>query len=161
MKTNRSLCDCSLKVDDKEIPVHKFVVFARCPALMRLIQAQNDHLKVTGASFESVSIILDYLYGDRIPSQVSVECALATLDLCQQWELFELFRHLELLLVKQLKESNVIFLLKTGNKLNLQTLVVACLIFVQNNKNSILNSPDFVWCDMPTLIQIAEQIFPN
>ncbi len=156
---SQELSDAIITCKGTPFRVHKTILFARCRKLYDAIQSGD--VAIDCVSPETMFAILEFIYGEKIPSHFSAETIFSAIELCSKLELYDLIRHLELSLEEHLSEKSLFQVLETSEELNLRTIHLACLLLVKLHSKSVVNSSRLVHCPPDMIVEIAEQIFPS
>lgn len=109
---NDDFKDFTVKIDDREFHVHKFILAARSPVINALMKQEPDadEISLIDISIESFEKILDYVYDDKFPNDNFILETYAAAAL------------LEIIELKEFTASRLITSLNNENALNIFTL---------------------------------------
>lgn len=111
--------DFIIKIDDREFPVHKFVLAARSPTLASIFKNNPgaNELKLVDISVEIFETVLKFLYTDKLPNSEEDEASILGIFAASgQLKIIELLNFAALKISGKINRENAIKILKLSNK---------------------------------------------
>jgi len=116
-ETDKSFIDFHIQIDDREFPVHKFLLAARSPTLAEILKnnPEVENLNLVDISVEIFEIILKFLYTDELPGDNGTNF-LHLFAAAGKLKIEELKEYAATKLIDQTDEKNALDILKISNK---------------------------------------------
>ncbi|KAL7013124.1 hypothetical protein ACKWTF_015206 [Chironomus riparius] len=115
LETDETFRDFSIQIDNREFPVHKFLLAARSPTLAEILKnnPEVENLKLVDISMETFEIILKFLYTDELPGDDGANF-LHLFAAAGKLKIQELKNYAATKLIDQINEDNVIDILNVS-----------------------------------------------
>jgi hypothetical protein len=117
LEVDKNFKDFRIQIDDKEFPVHKFLLATRSPTLAELLEAnpQVENLKLFYISVDTFEIILKFLYTDELPGDEGTNY-LHIFAAAGKLKIKELKNHAAMKLMDQIDKNNALDIFKISKR---------------------------------------------
>jgi hypothetical protein len=153
---NRQFCDLTLVLEGVEVPVHRALLWVRCPYFRSMFssgmtETKKDRIELAGVPLQYFMHLLEFVYTSQCsPLSTMSECDDDDLDtvksilvLANEFMMEDLVAQCENKLIDIMDCNNVVPLLELASFYFASTLRLACVNFISNNYDIVSKSMDF------------------
>ena len=158
------LTDTIIKCQGKEVKVHRAVLASRSPVFMAMFEAdmkekQSGVIEVSDITPEAMSDLVTYLYTGTAPNLNTLASEL--LEAAEKYQLPHLITKCENELGRNIKDINVVEMIRLADLHGRSALKKACLEFIRRNSANVFQTSE--WADfkehkVSLLVEVLENV---
>ena len=163
-KESRNLfCDVKFLLEGEEVEAHRNLLAIKSPVFMKMFTVDTKDAKLTEpveikeATHAGFDQFLDLLYGLENPTDPNI--SLENMTLAERYEVEDVKKYVEYILVDSIKNDNVIAILIAADMNRAEKVKDAALKFLK--KNPVEEMPDFDQLMAPTHTDLMKEILKN
>eukprot|EP01104_Vermistella_antarctica_P009930 TRINITY_DN2614_c0_g2_i1.p1 TRINITY_DN2614_c0_g2~~TRINITY_DN2614_c0_g2_i1.p1 ORF type:complete len:1442 (+),score=277.34 TRINITY_DN2614_c0_g2_i1:64-4389(+) len=171
MVNNPALSDLTLILGGKQLYLHKFVLYCRCPSLYDLVHSAGGPASslhavspavavAEGIEWDVMHLFVQFAYTDQAElANASLSTLIAMIHLCRRFIEPRLLTKCEHELCSRVRMDSALTLIRVADKAQLCRLKMTCLAFVKSNDQIFILRPELDALSTSVLCDIAMMIF--